>query len=70
MKTITIRETTYSSFLSLKEKNDSFSDVIDRVLSNRSHDIRPFAGGLADSSHLEELSSLTSSIRKSGRSRG
>lgn len=69
MKTITVRESTYLNLLSLKEKDDSFSDVIDRILSERSHDIRPFAGGLADSPYIRELKTLTGSIRQLGRSR-
>jgi predicted CopG family antitoxin len=59
MKTITLREDTYIHLLSLKEKDDSFSDVIDRILAERSHDIRPLAGGLADSPALEDLKSIT-----------
>ena len=69
MKTITIRENTYTLLLSLKNKNDSFSDVIERLLADRSHDIRPFAGGLSDSPHLDDLRSFTRSIRQSGRPR-
>lgn len=69
MKTITVRESTYLNLLSLKENDDSFSDVIDRILSERMRDIRPFAGGLADSPHIEELKTLTGSIRQSGRQR-
>lgn len=69
MKTITLRENTYLHLLSLKEKNDSFSDVIDRILSQRSRDIRPYAGGLAKSSHINDLKSVTSAIRQSGRPR-
>lgn len=69
MKTITLREETYLHLLSLKEKDDSFSDVIDRILSERSHDIRPLAGGLAGSPILEDLRNITGSIRRSGRSR-
>jgi predicted CopG family antitoxin len=69
MKTITVRESTYLNLLSLKENDDSFSDVIDRILSERSHDIRPFAGGLADSPYIGELKTLTGLIRQSGRPR-
>ncbi len=69
MKTITIREEIYLHLLSLKEKDDSFSDVIERILSERSHDIRPFAGGLADSPYLDDLKILTATVRESGRSR-
>ena len=69
MKTITVREDTYHHLLSLKEKDDSFSDVIDRIISERVHDIRPFAGGLEDSPYLEDLKTLTGLIRQSGRPR-
>lgn len=69
MKTITVREDTYFHLLSLKERDDSFSDVIDRILAERSHDIRPLAGGLADSLVLEDLRVITCSIRQSGKSR-
>ena len=69
MKTITLREDTYVHLLSLKEKDDSFSDVIDRLLAERSHDIKPLAGKLADSPVLEDLKLITGSIRQSGRSR-
>jgi predicted CopG family antitoxin len=69
MKTITLREDTYLHLLSIKEKDDSFSDVIDRILAERSRGIRPLAGGLGDSRLLEDLKSLTTSIRQSGRSR-
>lgn len=69
MKTITLREDTYLHLLSLKENNDSFSDVIDRILAERSRDIKPFAGGLADSPVLQDLKNITRSIRQSGKSR-
>ena len=69
MKTVKLREDTYIHLLSLKKKDDSFSDVIDRILAERSHDIRPLAGGLVDSTVLEDLKTITCSIRQSGRSR-
>ncbi len=48
MKTITIRDETYYLLLSLKEKDDSFSDVIDRLISRKNRDIREYAGALKD----------------------
>lgn len=53
MKTITLREETYLHLLSLKEKDDSYSDGIDRILAERSRDIRSLAGGLGDSPSLK-----------------
>ena len=35
MKTITIRDDTYHTLLMLKEGEDSFSDVINRLISKR-----------------------------------
>ena len=46
MKTITLRDDTYHALLSLKEDDDSFSDVIDRLVSRKNRDIRKYAGGL------------------------
>ena len=69
MKTITIRDETYHSLLSLKEKDDSFSDVIDRLISKKNRDIRDYAGALKDSKVLDDLEDLTKKIRKSGKAR-
>ena len=40
MKTITIRVDTYHTLLMLKEGEDSFSDVINRLISKKNRDIR------------------------------
>lgn len=69
MKTITIRDETYHSLLSLKEKDDSFSDVIDRLISTKNRDIRDYAGALKDSKVLDDLEDLTKKIRTSGKAR-
>ena len=55
MKTITIRDETYHSLLSLKEEEDSFSDVIDRLISRKNRDIREYAGALKESKILDNL---------------
>jgi predicted CopG family antitoxin len=55
MKTITIRDDTYHSLLILKEGEDSFSDVINRLVSKKNRDIREYAGALRDSKVLDRL---------------
>ncbi len=69
MKTITIRDETYHALQILKEEQDSFSDVIDRLIAKRIGNIRQFAGGLKDSTELERLRAVTEEIRRSGRAR-
>ena len=49
MKTITIRDDTYHTLLILKEGEDSFSDVINRLVTKKNRDIREYAGALRDS---------------------
>ncbi len=69
MKTITIRDETYHSLLSLKEKDDSFSDVIDRLISRKNRDIREYAGALKDSGIIDDLEIFTRNMRHSGKAR-
>ena len=69
MKTITIRDDTYHTLLMLKEGEDSFSDVINRLISKKNRDIREYAGALRDSKILDRLQASTKEIRDSGRAR-
>lgn len=69
MKTITLRDETYHSLLILKEGDDSFSDVIDRLISRKNRDIREYAGALRESKVLDDLHTITKKIRSSGRAR-
>jgi predicted CopG family antitoxin len=69
MKTITIRDDTYHSLLILKEGEDSFSDVINRLVSKKNRDLREYAGALRDSKVLDRLHASTREMRDSGRSR-
>jgi predicted CopG family antitoxin len=69
MKTITIRDDTYHNLLMLKEGEDSFSDVINRLISKKNRDIREYAGALRDSKILDRLHKSTREIRDSGRAR-
>jgi len=69
MKTITIRDETYRSLTDLKEKDDSFSDVIDRLVRKKVTNIRDYAGALKDSRLIDDLAAFTLDVRKSGRAR-
>jgi predicted CopG family antitoxin len=69
MKTITLRDETYHSLLVLKEGDDSFSDVIDRLISRKNRDIREYAGALRDSKVLDDLKTFTKNMRSSGKAR-
>jgi Uncharacterized conserved protein len=66
MKTITIRDDTYHALLILKEGEDSFSDVINRLVSKKNRDVREYAGALRDSKVLERLHASTREVRESG----
>ena len=70
MKTITIRDDTYHALLILKEGEDSFSDVINRLVSKKNRDIREYAGTLRDSKVLDRLHASTREMRDSGWARG
>ncbi len=69
MKTITLRNETYHKLLVLKENDDSFSDVIDRLVSKKNRDIREYAGVLKNSRILDDLHPATSAMRKEGKAR-
>ena len=69
MKTITIRDETHKALVRLKEEDDSFSDVIDRLIEEKTGDIRRFAGVLRESEILDSLGKFTKDLRASGRSR-
>jgi predicted CopG family antitoxin len=69
MKTITIRDETHKALVKLKEADDSFSDVIDRLIEEKTGDIRKFAGVLKDSKVLDSLLEFTKQLRASGRPR-
>ncbi|GAB6283803.1 MAG: antitoxin VapB family protein [Methanoregula sp.] len=68
MKTITIREDTYLALKRFKDNNDSFSDVIDRLVLKKG-DIREYAGALRDSPFIDELGTISRDMRSSGRAR-
>lgn len=69
MKTITLRDETYQALALLKREDDSFSDVIDRIVLRKNRNIREYAGQLHDSAFLDDLKAFTRSMRSSGRAR-
>ena len=52
-----------------EEDDDSFSDVIDRLVSRKNRDIGEYAGALRDSKILDDLQKFTREIRRSGKAR-
>ena len=69
MKAITLRDDTYQRLVALKEDDDSFSDVIDRLASRKTCDIGKYAGALRDSKIFDDLQALTKEMRGSGPAR-
>jgi len=66
MKTSTVRDDTYHTLLMLKEGEDRFSDVINRLISKKNRDIREYAGALRDLKILDRLNASTRESRDSG----
>ena len=66
MKTSTIQDDTYHTLLLLKEREDNFSDVINRLISKKNRDIREYAGALRDLKILDRLHASIREIRYSG----
>jgi predicted CopG family antitoxin len=50
----------------LKEGEDRFSDVFNRLISKKNRDIREYAGALRDLKILDRLHASTREIRDSG----
>ena len=68
-KTISLRDDVYESLVKMKRKNESFSDVISRLMYKRS--ILDFAGRWADipEEKIEELVKELETMRDSTRDR-
>ncbi|MBU7045215.1 MAG: antitoxin VapB family protein [Theionarchaea archaeon] len=68
-KTISLRDDVYESLVKMKRKNESFSDVISRLMYKRS--ILDFAGRWADipEEKIEELAKELETMRDSTRDR-
>ncbi|AAB89766.1 antitoxin VapB family protein [Archaeoglobus fulgidus] len=68
MKTISIRDDVYRKLLEMKDEEDSFSDVIEKLLKRKKTDIRRYFGVLKDSEVLDEIEKSLNA-RKSARFR-
>jgi len=64
MKTITIREETYDKLSSLKEPEDSYSDVIDSLLKRKEMDLKKYCGSLKDSKVFDEIETFSTESRR------
>jgi predicted CopG family antitoxin len=68
-KTISIRDDVYRLLKESKRENESFSDVIERLLKKEKPDLSIFFGALKDSELLDEIEEDSKRIRASARSR-
>lgn len=64
MKTISLREETYRRLLVMKEKNESFSDLIDDLLKTKRNDLRKSFGALKGNNILDEISEFSKRSRR------
>ena len=68
-KTISIRDDVHRRLVEAKRQNESFSDVIDRLLKKENADLSVFFGSLKNSDLLDEIEEDSKRIRASARSR-
>lgn len=68
MKTITLRDEVYEKLARLKRDNESFSDVIEKLIERREFKIENYFGILKESKVLDEIEKMLE-LRKSARLR-
>jgi len=68
-KTISIRDDTYDLLKNAKREGESFSDVIDRLLTKEKGDLSVYFGALKDEELLEGLEEDSRKIRELSRLR-
>jgi predicted CopG family antitoxin len=68
-KTITIREDVYSLLDRAKRDGESFSEVIERLLTSQHADMSSYFGALKDSPLLDGLEEDSKKIREQARIR-
>ena len=68
VKTLTIKEEVYKKLVKLKRENESFSNLIERLIE-RKNSIRFFKGVLRDSRILDDINKEIMSERKKFRER-
>lgn len=68
-KTISIRRDLYEVLNSTRGSNESFSNVIERIIRKKKTDLSEFFGVLSDSKVLDELDAESKKIRENSRVR-
>ena len=68
-KTISIRDDVHRRLVEAKRQDESFSDLIDRLLKKESPDLSAFFGSLKNSDLLDEIEEDSKRMRASARSR-
>ena len=69
VKNISIRDRVYKLLKQSKKDNESFSDVIEEVLTGKRLDLKEFYGVLRDSQALQEMESHLKQLRDTARFR-
>ena len=69
MKTISTREDIYEVLKDMKEEDESFSDVIEKLLRRKVANLERFFGVLRDSEVLKGLEEDSKKIRRSSKLR-
>ncbi len=68
-KTISIRDEVYTLLKNLKQEEESFSDVIKKLVKKRKSNLSDFFGGLKDSEVMSEIENDSKKIREAARIR-
>ena len=69
VKNISIRDRVYKLLKQSKKDNESFSDVIEEVLTGQRLDLKEFYGVLKESQALQEMESHLKQLRDTARFR-
>ncbi|MHA1839769.1 MAG: antitoxin VapB family protein [Candidatus Ranarchaeia archaeon] len=69
VKNISIRDRVYKLLKQIKKDNESFSDVIEEILTGKRLDLKEFYGVLRDSQVLQEIEIHAEQMRKTARVR-
>ncbi|HDI42739.1 MAG TPA: antitoxin [Candidatus Bathyarchaeota archaeon] len=64
MKTISVRDDIYKRLMKLKKDGESFSDLLERLLSREEVSLRNFFGTLRDSEFLSDLENEVLEFRR------
>lgn len=65
MKTLTIKEKVYKTLVSVKDKNESFSDLLERLAVKEKKSVTEFAGFLSEKSGNEMMAEWKKNRAKS-----